>query len=282
MSYLPALNNSSGSSRKSIEPSPQQPPAEVPPAPPSPVRVDPWKEEAERWKQLADKTAAERDELVHKAGQLHGDMQRLVQDLAQARKEAEEHWKAREAELKLEAEAEVQKRERAIEEKAAEMSRLAEELEGIRRDREEAHALLEIRRLELADAQAVAGKDSLEESEVVKLLESLNDEIAQTAKSTKDMFKADKVPKAGNKVVADAAAAIEGWVGATMPVLLSTQARSNPLLVQAGLQAMAVAFSSWISSSYSFMHEHDQVLDETYKFLMNGGTSRSYRCLSFH
>ncbi|KAJ3549793.1 hypothetical protein NM688_g5143 [Phlebia brevispora] len=35
---------------------------------------------------------------------------------------------------------------------------------------------------------------------------------------------------------------------------------------------MAVAFSSWISSSYSFMHEHDQVLDETYKYLMNAET----------
>lgn len=283
LNYIPTL-------RKSIEPAAptQTEAAEAS----SPVGVEPWKEEVDRWKQLADKTAAERDGLKREAGQLHGEMQRLVHDLAQARTEAEENWKANEAELKRQAEEEVNKREQALrekqeevakrditlQEKEEELGKLASQLDDIKRERDDAQALLEIRKLELTEAQTLVGKDSLEEAEVLKLLQSLNDEIAQTAKSTREMFKADRVPKNGGKAVTEAAGAIEGWVGSTMPVLLSTQARVNPMLVQAALQAMAVAFSSWISSSYSFMHEHDQVLDETYKYLMNAGTLVAVSC----
>lgn len=304
LTYLPSL-------RKSLEPPPKVEDAETPPPPVA--AVEPWKEEVDRWKQLADMTASERDKLKQKAGELHTEMQRLVQDLAQVRTEAEENWKVHEEELRKQTEEEVGKREQALREKEEEMtsalrakedamsaalcakeeeaaealrakedaaSRLADDLSDAKRERDEAHALLEIRRLELSEAQTVVGKDSLEEAEVLKLLQGLNEEIAQTAKAIKDTFKPEKAPKAGSRAAAEAAGAIEGWVGSAMPMLLSNQARGNPLLIQAALQAMAVAFSSWISSSYSFMHEHDQVLDETYKFLMNAGMSFAVFCLS--
>lgn len=68
------------------------------------VAVEPYKEEADRWRQAADKTAAERDQLKEEAGRLHGEMQRLVADLGQVRVEAEEMWRTQESALRRESE----------------------------------------------------------------------------------------------------------------------------------------------------------------------------------
>ena len=312
LNYIPAL-------RKTIEASPSHPPAEVEPSP-SPVGVEPWKEEVDRWKQLADKTAAERDQLKEEAGRLNGELQQLVADLSQVRVEAEEAWRAQEGTLRREgeeavraAEERIQReanealkaveerllRERhlavhAVEEKLAhekeEAVRLAEE--GVQKAQDEARALateleenkreqqglqatLETRQTEIKELKLVVGSDTLGDADVVQLLKNLNEEIAKTAKSARDLFKLDRSTRANGKLALESAAAIEGWVGSALPGLLSTQYRGNPVLLQAAVQALAAAFSSWISSSYSFMHEHDQILDETYKFVMNSGT---YHC----
>ena len=63
------------------------------------------------------------------------------------------------------------------------------ELVDTRRDRDESRSLLEIRQLELAETQALAGTDSMEEHEVTKLFESLNQEILETAKAVKEDFR---------------------------------------------------------------------------------------------
>ena len=63
----------------------------------------------------------------------------------------------------------MMKRELALREKEEDMARISTELHEAMRERDESHSLLEIRKLELADAQAVVGKDSLEEVEVLKL-----------------------------------------------------------------------------------------------------------------
>lgn len=297
--FLPAL-------RHTIEPPPTPAqPANATPAPvaepapaPEPV-VEHWREELEHWKTLADKTSAERDSLREEAGRLHTEMQRLVHDLGQVRVEAEETWRKQEEELKQQAAQAVRateeqlmrereeavraaeerlarEREEAIREAEAhveraqnELRQVSSELEDSKREQQGLKDTLEARRAEVEQLQRIVGMDKVAEPEVVQLLKNLNDEIARTAKSAKDLFKLDRNTRANGKVAMDAAAAIEGWVGSALPGLLSTQYRGNAVLLQAALQAMAVAFSSWISSSYSFMHEHDQILDETYKYVMN-------------
>ncbi|PSR79491.1 hypothetical protein PHLCEN_2v7016 [Hermanssonia centrifuga] len=277
LNYIPSL-------RKSIEPTHPESEAAVTS---SPAEVEPWKEEVDRWKQLADKAAAERDQLRHEAAQLHGEMQRLVRDLSQVRTEAEENWKSHEQELRREGQEEISKREMDIQKTQEELAtvkqdradmesllgihirKLETELSTAKQNHADIEGLLGTHKIELDAVQRVLGRDNVGEDEVTQLLQSLNDEIAQTAKATRELFKVDKAVRGTGKAVTDAAGAIEGWVGSAIPALLSTQYRGNPILVQAALQAMAVAFTSWISSSYSFMHEHDQVLDETYKYLMN-------------
>ncbi|KAI0688978.1 hypothetical protein BC835DRAFT_281800 [Cytidiella melzeri] len=289
--------------RKSLEGSPASP-QDLPSSPSvGSERPEPWKDEVDRWRQLADKTGTERDQLRHEANQLHVELQRLAQDLDQARNEAEEGFKAQEQELQRQREAmkkmdeEVLKREENIRKMADEVlqreddvkrredeaKRKDEELEKIRdelrkamnnafeekQQRMSTQALLDTRLSEVEELKLVSGTDVVAEDEVLKLLQKLNVDIAQTAKATREVFKLDKNTRPNGKAATEAAGAIEGWVGSALPVLLSTQHRGNAVLLQAALQAMAVAFSSWISSSYSFMHEHDQILDETYKYVMN-------------
>ena len=295
LSFLPSL-------RHSIE-APQQAEAATPPPAHSPVdvAVEPWKEEVDRWRLLADKTAAERDQLRHEAGRLHTEMQRLVHDLGQVRVDAEETWKRQEEELRREKaealreaeeqlrrerdealrEAEerltrereeaVRKAEESVESARSELQAAAAELNASKREQTALQAMLDTRRTEIVELRQIVGSDKLGDDDVVQLVKNLNDEIARTAKVAKDLFKLDRGTRANSKVAMEASSAIEGWVGSALPGLLSTQYRGNAVLVQAAMQAMAVGFSSWISSSYSFMHEHDQILDETYKFVMNSG-----------
>ena len=278
LSFLPSM-------RHAIEQPPQR--AEVATPPPEPAAsVEPWKEEVDRWKQVADKTIAERDQLREEAGRLHMEMQRLVEDLGQVRVEAEEMWKKQEEELRRESDETlrateeklrresdeaVKKAEENVQQVREDLQALAAELEESKRDRTGLQATLETRQVELQELRVVVGSDSLGDDDVVLLLKNLNEEISRTAKSARDLFKLDRNTRANGKVAMEAAGAIEGWVGSALPGLLSTQYRGNPVLLQAAMQAMAAAFSSWISSSYSFMHEHDQILDETYKFVMNSG-----------
>jgi hypothetical protein len=286
LSFLPTL-------RHSIE-APQPAEAATPPPAPASVEVEPWKEEVDRWKLLADKTVAERDQLRQEAGRLHVEMQRLVHDLGQVRVEAEEMWKNREEEMrrekdevlreteekmKREAEDATRKAQENVQRVQDDLKELAAELEESKREQTGLRATLDTRRAELEALQQVVGSDKLGETDVVQLVKNLNEEIARTGKAARDIFKLDRNSRSNGKVVTDAASAIEGWVGSALPGLLSTQYRGNAVLLQAAVQAMAVAFSSWISTSYSFMHEHDQILDETYKFVMNSGICF---CCSIH
>lgn len=294
-SFMQGIFNFVPTLRKSIE-APPTPSPEL--STTSPVGVEPWKEEVDRWKQLADKTAAERDQLRHEAGQLHVELQRVAQDLDQARAEAEEGMKAQEQELRRQSE-ELKKKDEEVKQKEETAKRMEEDAKRVEQEakqkeeelekakealkkaegsadelqREKAtiQALLNTRQDQLEELKLVAGADTVGEDAVMVLLRKLNADISQTAKLTRETFKLDKSTRANGKAASDAASAIEGWVGSALPGLLSTQYRGNAVLLQAALQAMAVAFSSWISSSYSFMHEHDQILDETYKYVMNSG-----------
>ena len=287
LSFLPALRHTIEAPPTSAQPADTEAaPASASAPEPAPT-VEPWREELGHWKNLADKTAAERDSLREEAGRLHTEMQRLVHDLGQVRVEAEETWHRQEEELRQEAaealrqaaeghqrerEEAVRRVEEHIERARGDLQAVSGELEESKRERKGLKDIVEARRLELEELQRIVGSDKIGEPDVVQLLKNLNDEISRTAKTAKDLFKLDRNTRANGKVAMDAAAAIEGWVGSALPGLLSTQYRGNAVLLQAALQAMAVAFSSWISSSYSFMHEHDQILDETYKYVMNSGT----------
>lgn len=290
LSFIPSLRHSLPALPQQAEATPPAlSPTRAAPTPPvlTPVSVAPWKEEADRWKTLADTTAAERDELRHEAGRLHGELQRLVHDLGQVRAEAEEAWRTQEADLRREGAAALREAEERARAEAQEAVRRADE--NVQKAREELQALLaeleesrkeqgglrdtlEARRVQLEELQRVVGEDKVGDADVMQLLKNLNEEIAKSALAVRDLFKLDRNSRPNGRVATDAAGAIEGWVGSALPGLLSKQYRGNAVLLQAALQAMAVAFSSWISSSYSFMHEHDQILDETYKFVMNSGT----------
>ncbi|KAI0090872.1 hypothetical protein BDY19DRAFT_992273 [Irpex rosettiformis] len=171
---------------------------------------------------------------------------------------------------------EVTRHDEESKKKDEELEKLKEELRKAlnnafeeKQQKNSVQTLLDTRQLEMDELKLVAGADTVAEDDVLKLLQKLNSDIVQTARATREIFRLDKSTRANGKAAMEAAGAIEGWVGSALPVLLSTQYRGNAVLLQAALQAMAVAFSSWISSSYSFMHEHDQILDETYKYVMN-------------
>ena len=183
-------------------------------------------------------------------------------------------WKAQEQELRSQGEEEIKKRETVLEQTKEVLRKVEGDVEELKREKSGIQVLLDSRQGEVEELKRLLGTDKIGEEEVGKLLQSLNTDISQTAKSVRDMFKLDKNTRANSKAATEAAAAIEGWVGAALPGLLSTQYRGNPVLVQSALQALAVAFASWISSSYSFMHEHDQILDETYKSVMHSGMFR--------
>ena len=217
-----------------------------------------------------DEEVSQREEHIKK---MSIDVQQLG---VEVRRMAEEVKKSDEVKSALDAE--IEKRDEETKRKDDELDRLKDELRKAlnnafeeKQQKSSVQNLLDTRQLEVDELKLVAGSDTVAEADVLRLLQKLNSEIAQTAKATREIFRLDKSTRANGKVAMEAAGAIEGWVGSALPVLLASQYRGNAVLLQAALQAMAVAFSSWISSSYSFMHEHDQILDETYKYVMNSG-----------
>lgn len=213
------------------------------------------------------------------------------EDVARAQEEFERQRaeEAKRADELVRAATEQHEREQAESAKQAEerlqavqkqFAALAIDLDGSKRDYQTLQSALETRRVELEGLQRVVGADTMNEADVVQLLRGLNEDIARTAKSVRDLFRLDRNTRASGKASMEAASAIEGWVGPVLPGMLSTQYRGNAVLLQAAMQALAVAFTSWISTSYSFMHEYDQILDETYKYIMNAGTCRGLRILA--
>lgn len=229
--------------------------------------------------------AAQREDFVKRmseeAAQREEHLKKMTEDVQQleveVKKMADEVKRSEEERRVLEEE--VRRRDEETKRKDEELEKLKEELRKAlnnafeeKQQKNSVQTLLDTRQLEVDELKLVAGSDIVVETDVVRLLQKLNSDIAQTAKATREIFRLDKSTRANGKAATEAAGAIEGWVGSALPGLLSSQYRGNAILLQAALQAMAVAFSSWISSSYSFMHEHDQILDETYKYVMNSGT----------
>jgi small-conductance mechanosensitive channel len=153
----------------------------------------------------------------------------------------------------------------------AQNKKLEGELKNTKAEQRDSIELLRIRTAELKGAQAFLTKaDILSGAEVIKLVETLNGEIMQTAAVMAEAFTIEeKRVEATNgeaEEISKVYAKASEIVGYRMAEMLRTSEHyEDPILVQMGLQTAMVGYTHWVITSWCFESPEDErMLSEVY------------------
>lgn len=177
----------------------------------------------------------------------------------------------------------VKKQNQTLEDQLADQTRiqvaqnqkLEGELKKTKAEKRDSDELLRIRTTELKGAQAFLTKaDVLSGAEVIKLVETLNGEIMQTAAVMAEAFTIEQTKieaKDGDSEDMNKVHARVGEiVGFRMAELLRTsEHHEDPILIQMGLQTAMAGYTHWVISSWCFESPEDERMLSEVVFLTN-------------